>query len=146
MQALKPVRRRKRFGSSIVEVAAGLFLLVPVAIFLTDIMAVVMVQTANDALAKHAARAAAEKTDAATAQQAANDIIATFPASNLANNPSIIVFQYTNDPAAGISQVYVRTQLVCNFPFPIPFNDAAGKQMLFVAEATEPIVGLLPPS
>ena len=142
MQVGKRQRRRSSLASSIVETTAGLFLLIPVAIFLCDVMALVIVQTANDALAKHAARAAAEKADDATAKQAAKDIIATFPTTGLYSAATFVDSGWSYD----VTQVHVQTQLTCNFPFPVPFCDQSGHQLIFDAEATEPNLALLSPN
>ena len=145
----------RRSGSSLFETAAGLFVLVPVVLFLFDIVSMILVQTANDALAKHAARAAAETPDpdpsnagsyAAAQNQATNtatQVVNSFPPSRLASNPTLLVCNYTDDRVNGVSQVYVRTRLSCTLPIPIPFSNISAID--FVAEATEPIVAVLPP-
>ncbi|PWU02566.1 MAG: hypothetical protein C5B53_01485 [Candidatus Melainabacteria bacterium] len=130
-----------------------MFVLVPVVLFLFDLVSMILVQTANDALAKHAARAAAETPDpnppASTpaaqiqATNTATQIVNSFPPSRLASNPSLLVCTYTDDRVNGISQVYVRTRLSCTLPIPIPFSSLSAID--FVAEATEPIVAVLPP-
>ena len=146
-------KRSRDRGSSLVETAAGLLILVPVVLFLFDLVSLIMVQTANDALAKHAARAAAEtpnpnpptSTPAAQtqAQTAAQTIVNAFPASRLAANPTLLICDYRDDRVNGVSQVYVRTRLSCTLPIPVPFVGNSGID--FVAEATEPIVAVLPP-
>jgi Flp pilus assembly protein TadG len=145
----------RRSGSSIIETAAGLLVLVPVVLFLFDLVSLIMVQTANDSLAKHAARAAAEIPDpdptnagayAAVRQQAQNaaqNIVNAFPSSRLATNPTLLICDYQDNRTTGVSQVYVRTRLSCVLPIPIPFVGTAGID--FDAEATEPIVAVLPP-
>jgi Flp pilus assembly protein TadG len=143
----------RRSGSSLFETAAGLFVLVPVVLFLFDLVSMILVQTANDALAKHAARAAAEtpnpdpptSTPAAQTQATttATQIVNSFPPSRLAGNPTLLVCNYTDDRVNGISQVYVRTRLSCTLPIPVPFSSISAID--FVAEATEPIVAVLPP-
>jgi len=131
-------------GSSIVETAAGLLVLVPVVLFLLDLVALVLVQTANDSLAKHAARAAAERADAASAGIAAQQVVDAYPSSTMLTNPHIDGaggFVYTNIP--GTSQVYVRTVVTCKLPIAVPLIGIS--EVDFKAEATEPIVAVLPP-
>lgn len=148
MTIVKRKRFRGKRGSSIVETAVGLLLLIPVALFLVDLVSIVLVQTANDQLAKQAARAAAETPDPGDgtaqgkAQGAAQQIVDAFPVSRLITNPQLLKCDYTN--TANTSQVAVRTQVTCVLPVPLPFN-AALSRFNFVAEATEPIVAVLSP-
>jgi Flp pilus assembly protein TadG len=140
------VKKRKfgrRSGSSLIETTAGLLVLLPIVLFLVDIVALVLVQTANDSLAKQAARAAAEKADAVTAQTEAQNVVNNYPSSKLLVNPQMVVFTYTNDPVTAVSQVYVRTQVTCMLPIAVPLVGVG--QVNFLAEATEPIVAVLPP-
>jgi Flp pilus assembly protein TadG len=151
----KRIKRSRLRGSSLIESAAGLLVLVPVVLFLFDLVSLVLVQTANDQLAKHAARAAAETPDPnpadpasyaaaqSAASTAAQNIVNTFAASRLASNPTLITCTYTDNRVAGVSQVYVKTGLTCTLPIPVPFVGTSGID--FVAEATEPIVAVLPP-
>ena len=59
------VRSRKK-GSSIVETAVGLIFVIPIVLLLVDSISLVIAHTANDALCKQCARAAAECNDAAS--------------------------------------------------------------------------------
>lgn len=180
---------------SLVETAAGVLILIFVALFLFDLVSMVLVQTANDSLAKHAARVAAGQSDPHVAYLECQNVVTTFPNSAMLTNPQLVLLVYTTTktttnsnnsttvatttytftsggnntadeadttsgntthtvtppgtttiggaPASGISQVYVRTQVTCVLPIPVPLIHKG--QVNFVAEATEPIVAVLPP-
>jgi len=145
------LRERNRKGSSIVETAAGLILLIPIVLFLVDVAAVVVAQTENDKLAKACARAAAEfPSGDAKAKQAAKDVYDNQRKSNLLTvvpigtpvgaSPQLPSGEPDYSGAAGM--VTCRTEIVCTLPVPVPF---IGKSAVnFDAQATEPIVGELP--
>jgi Flp pilus assembly protein TadG len=128
-------------GSSLVETVCGCIILVIVTLFLVDVAAVVVCQTQNDALAKHCARACASQPTQALAQTAMNDVTASFVSQN--GNSKLCYFTSATikayDPAG--AAVIVQTLVTCNFPVPIPFGPG---YMIFTADATEPIVAVLP--
>ncbi len=133
---MKTSARRKR-GTSIVETAAGLFIIIPIVLFLFDVAACVLAQTANDSMCKSAARAAAEADDAGKAQAAAQSAIDNFPAAGYIKSKRLAK-PVAYDPN---SSVTVVTEIICQFPVPIPFGGPA--QMNFVTDMTEPVVGKL---
>ncbi len=59
--SLRSRKTKRSLGSGIIETAVGLILVIPVLLGLIDVAALVLAQTANDALAKQCARAAAEQ-------------------------------------------------------------------------------------
>jgi hypothetical protein len=134
-----PKLRQK--GSSLVETVCGCIILVMVGLFLIDVAAVVVCQTQNDALAKHCASACAAQPTQAQAQTAMNDVTSQFVLQNggskicLFNSANIVTYSATG------ATVYVQTLVTCNFPCPIPFGPT---NMQFQADATEPIVAILP--
>jgi Flp pilus assembly protein TadG len=136
------VQQRKREGSSIVETAAGLILLIPIVLFLVDVAAMVVVQTENDKLAKACARAAAE--------YPANDPKAVTAAQNVYNNQknSNLLKTATFSTSSGAptylapGMVTCKTTITCTLPVPVPL--VGNSQVNFNAVATEPIVGELP--
>ena len=130
------VSRRKR-GTSIVETAAGLFILIPIVLFLFDVAAAVLAQTANDSMCKSAARAAAETDTAGKAQAAAQTAVDKFPAAGYIKSKRLFK-PVVYDPT---SSVTVVTEIVCQFPVPIPFGGPS--KMNFVTYMTEPVVGKL---
>lgn len=139
--ALKGRLIRRQKGSSLIETVMGSIIIIMIALFLVDVAAVVVCQTQNDALAKHCARSAANQIDYATGQNAMNDVVNEFKKNNKSN---ICTYQKSVLGAdAGWTQVVARTEVTCVFPVPIPFGPS---QMNFDAEATEPVVGNVPPA
>jgi Flp pilus assembly protein TadG len=133
----------KARGSSLVETVCGCILLVAIGLFLVDVSAVVICQTQNDALAKHCARAAAAQdnvTVPGSAQAAVDAVIAKFQTENGASKVCIYNSNFLNWQPANATATVVTT-VTCNFPVPVPFGPA---YMQFKADATEPIVAVLP--
>lgn len=131
------VRSRKTRGGAIIETVAGLFVMVPIILFMIDGIAMVLAQTANDALAKKCARAAASEPDQPKATAAVNNVISGFSSPVLTNVTANIM---SFDAA---STVRVQTQVTFVFPVQVPIVGATSQ--IFVADATEPVVGALPP-
>jgi uncharacterized protein (UPF0333 family) len=131
---------RTNRGGTLVETVAGLCILIPIVLFLIDVSACVICQTANDALAKHAARAACDQSAPALGQAAANQVVAAYKAGNpgLTSNATLIGCSYNG--AGDI--VTCTTQVVCNLPVPVPFTNQTTQA--FVAIDSEPVVGTLP--
>lgn len=127
---------RRKTGTSIVETAVGLFVLIPVVLFLVDVAAAVLAQTANDAMCKHAARAAAEQTNAGQASSAAQAVVDAFPTSAIISAKQLINCDYVTN-----TRVTVITQITCTFPVPIPLGGPS--TMNFRTDVTEPVVGTL---
>jgi hypothetical protein len=161
--------QRRRRASSIVETVAGLLLIIPLMLFFVDLIGVLMCQTANNALAKEAARAAAEipwgptqpnvtiggssypvttLAQGQVASQAAAQLVVTnFYDNNTSmftGGANLVTGQFSYD-ASNSGVVTVQTTMTCNFPFPIPGVPSPNdKQFTLGATATEPIVALLP--
>ena len=135
-------RRRKTRGGAIVETVAGLFVLVPIVLFLVDGIAMVLAQTANDALAKKCARAAASEKDMGAASSAVSSVISGFSNPVITNvNANVTNF---DDPTTNVNATCtVQTQITFVFPVQVPFVGVTSQ--IFVADATEPVVGDLPP-
>jgi hypothetical protein len=127
--------RRAKHGSSLIETVVGSIFIVIIALFLVDVAAIVICQTQNDALAKHCARAASNFDTQPKAQQAINDVIAQFQASNGGSKICVYLGNTLNYQAA---QVLVVTTVECNFPVPIPLVGTSYITMR--SEATEPVV------
>ncbi len=130
--------RRTKAGGSLAETAAGLIFLIPVFLFLFDAAALVISQTENDALAKHAARAAADQ-PTGQGQAAAQDVVNTFAAGNpsLCSQAKLVSCTYSTN---GI--VTCVTQVTCILPVPVPFGGPASQN--FQSTDSEPVVGELP--
>lgn len=73
--------RASNKGQSFIEVIVGSMLLVPIALFGLDVMVIVLASSANDTLAKNAARAAANQSVKVLAVAAAQKYVASVPKS-----------------------------------------------------------------
>jgi Flp pilus assembly protein TadG len=135
-------RLRRNNSGNMVETVCGCIILVIVALFLVDVAAIVICQTQNDALAKHCARAAANKDDYTQANAAKQKVVDEFNASNggskicVSNGATLDAGYFAN------AQAYVQSTVTCNFPVPIPFGPSS---MQFRADAIEPVVAIMPP-
>lgn len=140
----QPLRKsRATHGSSLIETVCGSIVIIIVALFLVDVAAIVVCQTQNDALAKHCARAAANKDTFGAATTSVNEVINEFKKTG--GGSKICVFNTVNLDAAAYGTTdtaYVQTTVTCNFPVPVPFGPAA---LQFKADAMEPVVAKLPP-
>lgn len=140
---MKNFRRRGR-GQSIIETVVGIIFLIPIVLFLLDVSVLVMAQTANDNLAKSAARAAASATPspgqpgtAGAGQSAAQRVLNNFATSSIITSKTMTQFDYDS---GGTGNVTVGTQIVVRPPVVFP----GFSQFNFNARATEPIVSIPP--
>jgi len=133
------MRTKGKNGQAIIETLVGLVVLVPLCLFLLDVGCLVLGQSANDGLAKHAARAAANKTNAVDAQTAAQAVVDAFGTSGIIIAKSLVAGNFNFDPVAG--QVTVQTQVTVILPIVIPFLPGS---VQFQAQQTEPVVALPP--
>jgi hypothetical protein len=126
-------------GQSMMEVIIGCFAIIPIVLFLFDAIVLVLAQTANDSLAKEAARAAASQADNPVLQaQAVRNVLGKFPRSGfIPAQPSANV---TFD-AVPHNNLIVTTTLVVKLPVPVPFVNLPNPT--FSAKAVEPIVAKL---
>ncbi len=128
------MRARRKKGQALIETIVGLFIFVPVVLFLIDVIAMVMAQTANDALAKDCARAAAEEVDQAAAQTTVDQVKVNFSSPVLKINTAKVL-SYSDET------VTVQTNATFTFPVQIPVVGVSTQ--IFTADATEPVVGKL---
>ncbi len=133
------LRHNRKRAATLAETMAGLILVIPVVLFLIDVVALVIAQTANDALAKHCARAAAGGKDNAEANSAAQAVIAAFSDNFIVSGAQLV--PGSSCKAWSNTQVTCVTQVTCTLPVPIPGHST----QIFQADATEPVVGVLPP-
>lgn len=133
---------RSARASSLIETVCGSVIIIIVALFLVDVAAVVVCQTQNDALAKHCARAAANKNSYALASASVVEVTNEF--TRTGGGSKICLFNTAVlDPAAFANDTaYVQTTVTCNFPVPVPFGPAF---LQFRTDAMEPVVARLPP-
>ena len=158
----------RRRAQSIIETVVGIIFLVPIVLFLVDVGILVLGNTANDNLAKQAARAAAGAVDAtktgtpAVALVAAQAVVTKYaqnvgPSSFITtcnldylnyNNASVGVGSSSGQPLPGAAitspgpgNVSVVTTVTVQCPVPFPGFNAT---RVFQAKAVEPIVALPP--
>ncbi|MBI2812117.1 MAG: hypothetical protein HYX67_14975, partial [Candidatus Melainabacteria bacterium] len=93
--------RSNRKGQSIVETVVGIIFMIPIVLFLFDVGVLVLANTANDNLAKQAARAAASAVDPGTnqgtlvaAESAAQNIVNKFQTSGFIDKVQFSYFYY----------------------------------------------------
>jgi hypothetical protein len=130
---------RANRGGTLVETVAGLCILIPIVLFLIDVTACVICQTANDALAKHAARAACDASTQPLGRAAANQVITSYKAGNPSLTADATLVSCTYNSAGDI--VTCTTQVICHLPVPVPFINQT--QQVFQAIDSEPVVGAL---
>jgi Flp pilus assembly protein TadG len=123
-------------GQSILEVAVGMLILIPIVLAILDLVVLVLGQEANNDLAKRAARAASHYATDGQARTAADQVINSFQSSKILTNPTKAGFQYNVN-----GNVVVETSLQVNLPVPVPFTKNLNNQVMR-ARATEPIVSL----
>ena len=155
--------RRKPLAQSIIETVVGIIFLIPIVLFLFDVAVLVLSNTANDNLAKSAARAAASATDASgkgngddanKAAVAIADNFATSPIIQKSGGSFVTGFEWNGGsgnasvksgeaitPTPGDGQVAVITTMKVVLPVPFPFLPSSTD---FKAKAVEPIVSIAP--
>ncbi len=133
--------RKSRTGSGLIETIVGCIILVPVLLFLIDCASLVIGQSANDALAKHAARAASEQ-PVGSGLTAAQNVLNSYNAGN-----STLTHNAALDPSSGYDATNQNfkcvTTMVVTMPVPIPFWNQ--NNITFKAQAVEPVVSQLAP-
>ncbi len=123
---------RSRNGQGLVEAIAAAFILIPIALFLLDIMVLVTANSMNDTAAKNAARAAANQGDSASALQAAQKSLQSFHSNAIVTSIALDNFNYS----ASKDGVAVQTRMEVQLPVPFP----GYSHMTFLAKDIEPIV------
>jgi hypothetical protein len=164
---MRKTRHRSRLAQSIIETVVGIIFLIPIVLFLFDVAVLVLGNTANDNLAKNAARAAASAADAtgqgqaAQAFQAAGATIQRFATSSIIPTVQLVNVNYEGNsggggaplgqsgaptsaapanpnPGPGLVSVMVRMDIQPPVPFP------GVDKRTFYARAVEPIVSKPP--
>lgn len=127
-------RSRGQRGSQLAEaLAIGIFILV-ITLGLIDLIVMVMANSANDAAAKNAARAAANQASYPKALQAAQTSLNGRKASASSFITSIILQKLDYSDKNIVS---CTTKMELKLPIPIP---GVGGNFVFMAQDTEPIV------
>jgi Tfp pilus assembly protein PilV len=128
-------RNRKRNGDALVEVLLGAMILVPIALGIIDISFLAIANTANDNLARNAARAAANQQQPATADDAATKVVDAFPISSIIPNVTLV------EPIAFAASQNVTVKTIISVKMPVSFP-GFDPDVKFVAQHTEACVGL----
>lgn len=129
----KNTKKRSRKGQCLIEMVVGTSLvLVPLCLFGLDLITIVLSNSANDHIAKIAARAAANQKTVEGAKKAAEQQIKEVQTSAIIVNIRLDEVTY---PAQ--QQIAVRTRMEIKLPAPFPGFSGG----VFVAQATEPVVG-----
>lgn len=127
----KPQTRNHK-GQALIEMAVASIFAVPVVLGLLDATTMVICNSVNDAVAKNAARAAANQPDQTNAQQAALNVVGNVKKSSIITNVSLNPINYSPKHDA----VTVQTKMEVALPVQI-----VGMQHLtFVAQSVQPIV------
>jgi|SRR6516162_9667953 hypothetical protein len=129
-------RKRYQRGEALISVGVGASILITIAFFILDLIVVVLANSANDTLARNAARAAANQQDMATAGQAANGVVQDFHASNMIPDVQLVKFDYLPNQS-----VTVETSMNVKIPAGLPFP-CLPDYFTFVSKDTESIVGV----
>lgn len=131
--------RSRKSGASLIEVMAGLFLIIPLFICIIDLSAIIVGQIVNDGLAKRSARAAAQKSTQGDAQTAATNVINAYQINGIVTSATLHQLDFN---ASGNGNVVVETRVQINVPAPIPIVPLFQNGRFMHAKATEPIVML----
>ena len=123
---------RNRKGEAIISVVFGSTILIVICLFAADIIFLALANSANDTLARNAARAAANQQDAGTAVRAASGVVTDFHTSALIPAASLTNVAYTSD------QVVVKTTINVKLPASLLGWPSA---LTFVAQDGEAVVG-----
>jgi hypothetical protein len=107
---MRASKRSRNQAQSIIETVVGIIFMIPIVLFLFDVGILVLANTANDNLAKQAARAAAGATEmdasgnptgtAAAAETAANGIVSKFATSGYIAKVKMAYFAYVLPPGS----------------------------------------------
>jgi hypothetical protein len=147
------VKRKIASGQSFIEAIAGILVIVPIALLLLDVAALVLCNQANDKLAKSAARAAAGVPAIASPDQRARNVVSQYRTSGnpLVESVRLAWLDYNNGEVTlnspppnagtpGAGKVLVVVEMKIKVPVPFPYFSEGN----FVAQAVEPIVALPP--
>ena len=139
-------RRGSQRGVSLIEAALGSLILIPIALLIVDLIAIVIANSMNDTAVKNCARAGANQPDGALANQAAEKArtrvgdaemaVATFQTSGIVKSLTLAGLDYTPGETCT-----ANTIMEVNLPVPLP----GFSNMTFNGKATEPIVGMQHP-
>ncbi len=146
----------RKGGQSIIELCAGLIILVPIIMALVDLAFVIASMQINDAACRDAARAAAAGPPSQAHKRANGVAKASYRGSGYIKGPTIDTEDVTTNPATiaplgpfgGPYQgtVRVKSHVELTMPVPIPFVPATMNKIDFVAQQEFPITYVEPNS
>lgn len=130
-------RRSRRRGQSLIETLVGLSILIPLALFAVDIVALINGSHLNEEWAETAAKAAARQNDSRMAREIAEQAIMQVPLSAVVQ--SVRVDEVKFDPTEG----HVRVTTLMDVKLPISFPNF--EVVTFRHESIQPIVSTRAP-
>lgn len=134
MKIKLPSKRSKK-GVSLIEAALGSLILIPIALLIIDLIAIVIANSMNDTAAKNCARAGANQPNGKAAFEAGQKALSTFQQSGIVRSLVLDDLTYAD---GGVCTA--TTVLVMKVPVPFP----GFSEMTFNGKATEPVVGTAP--
>lgn len=124
-------KNRSNRGTSLVEMVTGAIFFIPIALAACDLVSISMVEQVNDHIARDAARAAANYSQAGDAKNAAMKVINQYKTNALITKVKLVDFTFEN------GAVQLKTSIDCHVPAPVA--GFSGKSL--VAQSFQPIVG-----
>lgn len=125
---------RRRRGTSMIEMAAGAIVLIPIVLLAVDGAFVVICSKQNQELADTAARIAANKSDESSARDSALNIVAKYRKSDNIESVKIQIFEWFKTRRL----LHVVTAMDVRVPVPFPGTGPTHLE----AESMHAIVGI----
>ncbi len=151
---MRLINGSRKAGQSMIELCAGLIILVPIILGLVDLAFLIAAMQVNDAACRDAARAAAAGPPTEAFQRASGVAQATNRTQGYIKGPTVTQSDVTTNPASiadpgpfgGPYQgtVRVKTHVQLTMPVPIPFIPQTTQPMEFVAQQEFPITYVKP--
>jgi hypothetical protein len=126
-------KRRKTSAQTLIEAMVGFIVIIPIALFAVDVVALMSTAQTNEQWAETAARAAGSCSCETMAQTAVKNSLKRFVPSSIIR--SVELEKITFDQVNG--QVTVATVMQINVPIPLPWMN----QFEFRASAIQPLLG-----
>lgn len=127
------VNSRRASAQTLIEAMVGFIVLIPIALFAVDVVALLSTAQSNEQWAETAARAAGSCSSETMAQNAVKNSLKRFVPSSIVS--SLELEKITFDQING--QVTVATVMQINVPIPLPWMN----QFQLRASAIQPLLG-----